>query len=289
VLRDTRRGLGLAAFTLPSWLVVLGVVIVPVGFGIYLSFGNASFASLDPPAFVGFTNYQTEVLAPSFLNAAWATALIAGLGLLIQFPIGIGLALLLNRELRGMRIIRSSLLIPMLLTPVAVGLMWRFMLNSDLGLINWLLRTFGLPGIQWLGDQRMAIVSVVIVDSWQSIPFIMLFMLAGLAGLPVEPREAANVDGASSWQALRHVTLPMLGPVILIVLMIRIIEAVKMFDVVYVLTQGGPGTATQNLSLLTYRVGFQYLATSRGAALGITLTLLMLPAYWLWWRATRDD
>ncbi len=286
--RTAWRSLGLAVFTVPAWLVVLGVVVVPMALGVYLSFRNEGLASLAPPAFVGFENYRTEVFGPTFLDAARVTVLIAGLGLLIQFPIGTGLALLLNRELRGMRLIRSSLLVPMLLTPVAVGLMFRFMFNSDLGLVNWFLESIGLPGLQWLGDQRMAIVSVLIVDSWQNIPFIMLFALAGLAGLPVEPTEAARVDGASSWQVLRHVTLPMLTPVVLIVVMIRVIEAVKMFDILYALTQGGPGTATTNLSLLTYRVGFQYLATSRGAALGVALAILMMPAYWFWARATRE-
>lgn len=286
--RDARSSLGLVAFTLPAWLVVLGVVIVPMALGVYLSFRNQSLASLAPPAFVGFENYRTEVFSPSFVDALRVTALLAGLGLLIEFPIGTALALLLNRELRGMRLIRSALLVPMLLTPVAVGLMFRFMFNSDLGLVTWFLQSIGLPGVQWLGDQRMAIVAVLIVDSWQNIPFIMLFMLAGLAGLPVEPTEAAKVDGASGWQVLRYVTLPMLTSVILIVVMIRVIEAVKMFDILYVLTQGGPGTATTNLSLLTYRVGFQYLATSRGAALGVALAVLMMPAYWFWARATRE-
>ena len=202
-------------------------------------------------------------------------------------PLGIGLAVLLAEGLRGSRIFRSVILMPMLLTPVAVGLMWRFMFNSDLGIIDWGLRSLGLPNVSWIGDPGWAVAAIVIVDSWQNIPFVMLFSLAGIQGLSRDPYDAGRVDGASGWQLLRYLTLPMLEPVLLIVLMIRIVEGVKLFDLIYVITAGGPGTATQNLSLLAYRTGFTFLATSRGAAIGVALALMLTPAYILWTRATR--
>jgi multiple sugar transport system permease protein len=160
--------------------------------------------------------------------------------------------------------------------------MWRFMLNTDLGVINWILGEFHLPTVNWLGDRYAALAAVIIVDSWQAIPFMMLLLLAGLAGLSTEPEDAAAVTGASGWQTLRYITLPMLRPVLLVVVMLRMIDGLKLFDSIFIVTGGGPGTATQTLSLLDYRVGFTFLATSRGAAIGMVLALLTLPVYWLW-------
>ena len=273
--------------TLPSWLLVIGVVAVPILVGVFLSFLNQSLGSTTSH-FVGFQNYQTDVFSATFAQALWITILIVGLGTLVQLPLGLLLAAILASELRGNRVFRSTLLMPMLLTPVAVSLIWRFMFNSDLGVIDWLLTQIHLPAVNWLGDPTWALISIIIVDSWQNVPFIMLFSLAGMGGLPVDPYDAARVDGASAWQQFRYLTLPLLAPILLITLMIRVVEGFKMFDLVYVITSGGPGTATQNLSLLDYRTGFTFLATSRGAAIGVALGILLLPAYLLWVRAVRQ-
>jgi multiple sugar transport system permease protein len=180
------------------------------------------------------------------------------------------------------------LIIPMLLTPVAVGLMWRFMFDADLGIINWALGQFGFHGPTWLGARWPAIWAVVIVDSWQSIPFVMLIVLAGLAGVPKGPQEAAAIDGANAFRVFLHVTLPALGPVILVVVMIRIIDSLKMFDIIYILTtRGGPGTATQTLGMLIYNTGFGFFQISRAAALGVLMVLMVMPIYWLWRRSAQ--
>ena len=213
------------------------------------------------------------------------TAVISALSLAIQLPLGFLLAVVINRELRGTRVFRSTLLMPLLLTPVAVGLMWRLMLNVDNGVVDGVLQMVGLPAIDWLGDRTMAVVSVVFVDSWQNTPFVMLLLLAGLQSLPVGPLEAARVDGASTLQTYRHVILPLLAPVGLVVVMIRVIESVKLFDIIYILTSGGPGTATQNVSLLDYRLGFTFLQTSQAAALGVIIAIALIPMYKLWKRA----
>lgn len=285
-LRQRRQRASLA-LTVPTWVLLVALFAVPLAVGVYLSFRNSSLAFLTAERFVGLQNYRSEVLSGAFLDALQVTLVIIALDLAVQIPVGLGLALLLHRELRGSRFFRSSLLLPMLLTPVAVGLMWRFMLNTDLGIVNWLLTSVGLPDVDWLGGARAAIFAVVLVDSWQAIPFVMLLSLAGLAGLPREPMEAAAVDGATARQAFRYVTLPLLKPVLLIILMIRLIDGLKLFDTIYILTFGGPGTATQTLSLLAYKTGFRFLATSRAAALGVVLALLTLPVWWLWQRATR--
>jgi multiple sugar transport system permease protein len=274
-------------FALPAWLILLAVFLLPSLVTVYLSVRNEQIGSFLPPEFVGLENFRTELGNPVFWQALLTTLTIMGLGLAVQMPLGLGLALLLHRQLAGTRLFRSALLVPMLLTPIAVGLMWRFMFDTDLGVVNWILREIGLGGVNWLGAGWPAIWAVVIVDSWQSIPLVMLMLLAGLGGLSQEPLEAARLDGASGWQALLYVTLPMLRPILLVVLTIRLIDLFKIFDVIYILTsRGGPGTATQTLGLLTYNTGFIFLATSRAAALGVIVMVMCLPLYLLWRRAT---
>ena len=282
-----RRRVGATVLTLPSWALLAGLFAVPIGVGFYLSFRNDAIGSAVPARFVGFENYRRDVVDTKFVESLRTTASVAVLGLLLQIPVGVGLALVLHRNLRGSRLFRSALLVPMLLTPVGVALMWRFMLDTDLGVVNWLLHSVGLSRIGWLGEQRAALVSVVLVDSWQAVPFVMLLTLAGLAGLPESPLEAAFVDGASPWQTFWFVTLPMLRPVLYVAVMIRVIDAIKLFDVIFILTRGGPGTATQTSGLLAYNTGFNFLQTGRAAAIGAVLTLLTLPVYVLWVRASR--
>jgi len=273
---------------LPGWLLILAVFALPILGALYLSFRNETLGAFAPPRFIGWENYSTALGDPRFWESIRTTLLLTALGLIVQLPIGTGLALILHRNLRGTVMFRTILIIPMLLTPVAVGLMWRFMFDTDLGIINWALGGLGLDGPNWLGARWPAIWAVVIVDSWQSIPFIMLVVLAGLAGLPTGPAEAAAIDGARPWQVFVYVTLPALAPVMLVLVMIRIIDSLKMFDIIFIVTtRGGPGTATQTLGMLIYNTGFGFFQTSRAAALGILMVLLVLPVYGLWRRAAR--
>ncbi|MCB2137287.1 MAG: sugar ABC transporter permease [Rhodobacteraceae bacterium] len=272
----------------PSWFLILTVFALPILGALWLSFRNETLGSFVPPKFIGFDNYTGAFADPRFWESIRTTFWLTVLGLVVQMPIGIGLAVILERNLRGTQIFRTILIIPMLLTPVAVGLIWRFMFDVDLGIINWALSMVGVGGPNWLGTRWPAIWAVVIVDSWQSIPFIMLIALAGLAGLPKGPQEAAEIDGARPWQVFFHVTLPALGPVILVTLMIRVIDSLKMFDIIFIVTtKGGPGTATQTLGMLIYNTGFGFFQTSRAAALGILMVLMVLPIYWLWRRAAE--
>lgn len=272
----------------PVWLLLLAVFALPILGALWLSFRNETLGAFSPPRFVGFENYAAAFADPRFWESIRTTLLLTVLGLVVQMPAGIGLAVILERNLRGTQLFRTVLIIPMLLTPVAVGLMWRFMFDADLGIINWSLGLLGLDGPNWLGSRWGAVWAVVIVDSWQSIPFIMLVVLAGLAGLPRGPREAAEIDGARPWQVFWHVTLPALAPVILVTLMIRVIDSLKMFDLIYIVTtRGGPGTATQTLGMLIYNTGFGFFQTSRAAALGVLMVLMVLPVYWLWRRAAE--
>ena len=284
-----RRRLSATVFTLPAWLLLFALYAIPIGVGVYLSTRNETIGGFVRSRSVGFDNYRRDVANATFREAIRTTVLIAGLGLGVQLPIGFGLATILHRNLKGTRLFRSVLLLPMLLTPVAVGLMWRFILDTDLGVANWFLQKVGTNGVDWFGNRRAAVAAIVLVDSWQSIPFVMLLAVAGLAGVPVEPLEAARVDGAGPIRTFWSITAPMLRRVLFVILLIRLIDTLKLFDVIFILTRGGPGTATQTVGLLNYNTGFNFLQTSRAAAIGVAVTVLSIPIFLVWRAATKTD
>lgn len=277
-----RRSRSAILLTVPTWVFLVPMFFLPLAVGIYLSFYDKSLGFPMDPVFVGLENYRTDVFSAVFGEALFVTLLILAIGLVLQFPLGMALALLLHQRMHARGLFRTAILVPMLLTPVAVGLMWRFMYNPELGIINWWLGVVGLPSVDWLGAPWPAVFAVTFVDSWQALSLVVLMFTAGLAALPTSPEEAARVDGASGWQVFRHVTLPALMPIILVTLMIRVIDGFKIFDVVFILTRGGPGTATQTVSMLDYNVAFTFLATSRASAIGVVLMLITLPIYFLW-------
>ena len=278
---------GHGIYLIPAWLLLVAVALVPLLYSLAGSFTNASLLNTQSD-FVGLDNYLQLFRDSRFFDSLLNTLLISVLSILVQMPIGFGLAVLLNRQLKGTAFFRTSLIMPILLTPVAVGLMWRLMMNVDNGVIAGTLRMFGLAPIDWLGDRAVAVWSIVFVDSWQNIPFVMLLILAGLQNLPDGPIEAARVDGAGNFRLYRHIILPILSPVVLVVLMIRIVESIKLFDIIYILTGGGPGTATQNISLLDFRFGFTFMQTSLAAALGILIAIGMMPIFRLWKKANQE-
>ena len=274
-------------FTIPTWILLAFTILIPFFYGIYISFQNINLASFLPPTFVGFDNYRTALAAPETWSTLRITLLITFFGLLFQIPLGIFLALALHENLRGTKIFRSILITPMLLTPVAVGLTYRFMFDTDLGVINWFLDILGIEKINWLGSQTSALFAVIIVDSWQSVPFVMLLVLAALTAISPSLYEAARVDGANSSQIFRRLTLPLITPTLLVITMIKIMDFLKLFDTLFILTRGGPGNSTTTLGLWAYKTGFIFLELSRAAALGVLIALITMPVYLLWRKASR--
>ena len=206
----------------------------------------------------------------------------------IEFLLGFGLALLLNREFRGKRILVSLAVIPMMIAPVAVGLMWRVALNYELGIVTYLIKSVGIPLKEaLLGTSLTALPTLMIIDIWQWTPFIFLIMLAGLHSLPKEPYEAAQVDGASRWQIFRLVTLPLLKPLIIIALLLRVIDAFKTFDQVYILTGGGPGNATDLVCMFAYRTNFKIWNLGYGASVVIVIFIIILIVTALFYTVTQ--
>lgn len=223
-----------------------------------------------------FGNFKRLFSDDFFFSAMAHTFVFASIALTLEFLIGLSLALLLDSRLRGKNVFRALLLAPMMLPPVVVGVVWRLMFNSDFGAINGTLKGFGLDttNLIWLASPKLAFLSIVIVDVWQWTPFVFLILLAGLQAIPNEPYEAALIDGSSAWQTFKNITLPLLKPAILIVLLLRTMDLLRVFDSIFILTEGGPGNATETISLYIYRTAFRF--GDFGYATAMSFVLLIL-------------
>ena len=217
------------------------------------------------PVWVGFGEYQATLADEVFRTSALNTAVFGVGTVAIELLLGLGLALALTSAGGGIRVARSILLVPMIMTPVVVGVLWRI-LFFDQGLVNYLLSLVRMGPVFWFVDPLWAFAGVMLVDIWQWTPFVMIVMTAALASLPGEPFRAAQIDGASRWQVFRYLTLPMLMPVLIVTGLLRFMDAIKVFDTIYVLTSGGPGYATEMLSSYIYKQGLRYFNIGSAAA-----------------------
>jgi multiple sugar transport system permease protein len=275
----------------PAVAVLLAVVIYPMFFSLWISLHQWVLSRPTAFPFVGLQNYVDLVTRDDvFPVSIRVTTLLVVFAVGVEFLIGLGLALLLNRrDIRGRRLILSLLIMPLVVTPVVAGVLWKFMLHPRLGIVNYLLGLLGLGHPLWAANPRLALLSVALVDIWQWTPFMLIVLYAGLVALPVEPVEAAQLDGASGWNLFRHVTMPMISRVAIVALLIRTIDTFKMFDVVYVLTRGGPGNATEVVSFYTYRVGLNYFDMGRAAALSWVISILLVALGQVYLKAARFE
>jgi multiple sugar transport system permease protein len=226
--------------------------------------------------FVGIENYQSAFGENYFGEALWVTLKFVVCVVLLEFIIGFTIALMLNSVTRFKDAYYLILLMPLLINPVVVALIWRMFLHPELGIVNYLLGLVGIAKVNWLGDPVIAFWTVVLTDIWHQVSFMIVLLLAGLSALPKEPYEAARMDGASTLQSFIHVTLPLMRPVIIVTLLIRLIFAVKTFDLVYVMTRGGPGTATDLISYFIYRSAFFGLNIGQASAISVLLLVIVL-------------
>jgi multiple sugar transport system permease protein len=194
---------------------------------------------------------------------------------ILQVIIGLLLALLFSREVRGMNVARALLIVPMMVTPVVVGVIWRMALNPEYGIVNYLLSLVHVVGPDWLSSPSLAMVSIVLTDVWLSTPFVTIILIAGISSLSREPFEAAKVDGANAFQSFFYITLPFLKPVIWVAIMFRLIDSFKRFDSIFIMTGGGPGISTETLNLYAYNTAFFYMDTGYASALGSFLFIII--------------
>lgn len=256
----------------PAVAVLLALSIYPLLYSITVSLQQETAAG----TVWGLGNFARLLSDNFFLTAMAHTFVFAVAALTCEFLLGLGLALLLNGQVRGRRLFRAGLLVPMMLPPVVAGVVWRLLLNPNFGAINGTLKQIGIDteSLTWTASPTLAMLSVIAVDVWQWTPFVFLVLLAGLQAIPQEPYEAALIDGSTRWQTFWHVTLPLLRPAILIVLLLRTMDLLRVFDQIFILTEGGPGFATETISLYIYRTAFRFFDFGYAAAMSFVLLAL---------------
>jgi multiple sugar transport system permease protein len=266
-------------FIAPTMVLLLAIAIFPLIWSLYLSFTKFSIIkdADTGPLWIGVSNYGRLLVDEDVWARFGTTArfVISAVG--VEFLIGFGLALLLNRNFKGRGLIMTLMLVPMMLSPLIVALFWGYMYRPDAGVIDYFIHNvFGFRAVLWLTDLRTALLALVLVDVWQWTPFIMLIALAGLSAVPNYLYEAAAVDRASGWFKFWNITLPLVTPLLLIALLFRTIDAYKMFDQAYALTGGGPNHTTEVLSIYLYQMAFRDFNTGKGSALGYIMLIVII-------------
>jgi len=263
-------------FPLPAVVFIGLLMVFPILYTLYLSFTNWNLTSGMEPSFVGLDSYLRVFSEPRFLHAVGRTFTFTLFAVAIEVVLGVAIALILNRAFFGKSLAKLLLLLPLVATPVAVGIVFNLFYDPTIGLLNFALHALGLPQGRWVSSENSVIASLVLVDVWQWTPMITLIVLAGLAGLSEEPVEAARVDGASEWQILRYVTLPMVMPVVLTAMILRLIDALKTFDIIFAMTGGGPGYASETLNIMGFKYSFEYFRMGQSSVILIALFLVVL-------------
>jgi multiple sugar transport system permease protein len=261
-------------FVIPALVVVLAVIVFPWAFTIWMSLNEWKVGS--PTTFVGLANYLRLPNDPRFIEAVGHTIFYTALSVLLPLVLGTLSAVVFHQKFAARGFLRGVFIMPMMATPVAIALVWTMMFHPQLGVLNYLLSLVGIPPQLWVFDPSTVIPSLVLVETWQWTPLVMLIVLGGLAAIPTEPYESAQIDGANFWQMFRFITLPLITPFLFIAGMIRMIDAVKSFDIIFAITQGGPGSASETINVYLYSVAFVYYDLGYGSAIAVVFFLLII-------------
>lgn len=275
-------------FIAPTVLVLLTILVYPMIQTLLYSFESYSLLRPDARTYIGLDNYRRLLNDSQFWTSLRVTLVYTAVAVAIEFVLGMALALLLNRNIVGRRLIRTVILLPFFSTPVVIALAWKLMLHTEFGLVNYLLSVVGLTPQNWFGP-GLALPSLIGIEVWQHTSFVVLILLAGLQALPHEPIEAAIIDGANRWQLFTQVTLPLLRPVILVALVFRTMFTLRVFDTIWVLTGGGPADETRTFSIGIYLSGFRQFELGYGAALSWVLMLITMAVSLVYWRYLSGD
>ncbi len=268
------------AMILPATLFTLAMIGFPLLYAVYLAAHNFTLGSPTPPVFVGFGNLARAAADPVFWIAVRVTLTIFVMALALELVLGTYLGLLLSRQLRGVGLFRVLSFFPSVIPSVAVGMIWVQLFDPTQGFLDYLLSTLGIPPQPWLSSPQTVVPSLALVDVWEWTPFIALIVVGGMQALPSEPFEAARIDGASNLQVLRFITLPMLRSTIIVAAMLRTVDLMRIFDTIYITTQGGPVNASMSLNVYAFTQGFLF--SNIGYASALMLILLLLVALVSW-------
>jgi multiple sugar transport system permease protein len=276
----------------PALILLIGMV-YPFGLGLYYSFTSYWLQYPNRFRFVWFDNYISLAGDSRFVRAFEFTLGFTLVAVVVQVGLGLAVALLLHARIPARGVIRALMLLPLMMPPVITALMWKIMMAStNAGILNYMLSFIGVDPVNWFGSTQGAIVSILIIDTWGNLPFVALILLGGLQALPTEPYEAARVDGAGPAAILRYVTLPLLAPFILLAVLFRTMDSLRIFDVIYATTLGGPDDATNNLQIMAYQYSFQWFQMGKGMAQVIVLLVLVVMISYLlmrlWNRAAES-
>jgi len=266
----------LAALSAPALVFTIGMIAFPFCYTIWLSF--QAFSATGTTHFAGFENYRHMVGDGQFWHGLYVTFVLYFLSLALQLVLGTYLALLLFRSKRLPGIIRSLFISPFMMPPVVAGMMWLVILDPSLGIANFILTSLGLPPSEWLASPTWVIPTVALIDTWQWAPYVALIVLGGLQSLPPSVYEAAEIDGASRTKTLYRITLPLLLPTIMTATILRSVDLLRFFDIIYITTQGGPANASNTLNIYGFRVGFEFFQFGYASALMVTLSVIVLGA-----------
>jgi len=269
-----RRQRSYFLFIVPALLVVGAVIIFPWLFTLWMSAFDWKIGTT--PHFVGLDNYAKLAANTRFHEAVGHTLYFTVLAVIFPLVLGTVAALIFHREFPFRGVLRSIFTMPMMATPVAVALVWTMMFHPQQGVLNYLLSLVGLPPSLWVYSPTLVIPSLVLVEIWHWTPLVMLIVLGGLAALPIEPYESARLDGASEWQLFRYITFPLVAPFIVVAAVIRTIDAIKAFDTIYVISQGGPGTASETINLYLYLQAFAFYNVGNASAVVVVFFALIL-------------
>ena len=264
-------------FIAPAGVVLALGLLYPIAYMVYASFLDWNPSQLIGEAdWVGFKNYSNLWVDEAFKESMWVTLKFAFIVVSIEIVIGLGLALLLDRNIRGISALRTIFILPMMIAPIVVGLMWRYMYHPSVGIFNRTLKDLGFESIPWLSDSTWSLVSIIIADVWQWTPFIFILCLATLQSLPRSTLEAARIDGANAWQQALYIEIPLMMPVLIVTLLLRLIDAFKVLEVILVMTNGGQGLSTEIMALRISRTASEFRELGAAAAMSNYLLMMLL-------------
>nr|WP_250813247.1 sugar ABC transporter permease [Neorhizobium tomejilense] len=261
-------------FVVPALIVIGAVIVFPWVFTLWMSVNSWTLGQAQ--TFAGLDNYIRLATDFRFWESLWHTLIFTVLAVVAPLFLGTLAALIFDAQFPGRGFLRGVFVMPMMATPVAIALVWTMMYHPQLGVLNYLLSLVGIGPQEWIYNRYSVIPSLVLVETWQWTPLIMLIVLGGLAALPREPYESAEIDGANAWQKFRYLTLPMIAPFLMIGVIIRSIDAIKSFDIIYAMTQGGPGTASETINIYLYNTAFSYYDIGYGSAMAVVFFVIIV-------------
>ena len=266
-------------FPAPAVIAVALIIVYPVIYTVWMSLQEWFASSLTLPKFIGVANYQKIITGdPRFREAFFRTLWFTIVAVSVETTLGVAMALLFNREFWGRGLVRTLSILPMMATPTAIALVFVMMYHPTLGVMNYLVSLIGLPLFKWTYSSSSALYALALVDVWEWTPLIMLIALAGLAALPKEPYESALIDGATAFQCFYLITLPLLRPTLVVAILFRAIDALKTFDIIFVMTQGGPANASETINVLLFNQAFSYFNMGYASSMAVALFAIVMGA-----------